>query len=221
MPTFTADRTYEIFLGEATAETEDITLVPIESSGNATARRRLVYPNNALAPIVYETNPTRTLNFDQDVLFAPISNVERMLTGSKVIQFDTAENDVVITETWTAREGQIYSMITSFFRMLREYHINPPAFSATNQEYIQWFPADRTTDGYNVLLHRLVVGGGQENNQLYDINDIRPRGGFNDPWGNGANATAAGPLDFISEGVTGVLDRTVIFQFKIVNKIGT
>lgn len=206
--TFTTHRIYEIFEGEAAVAEEEITFVPIQSAGTPNAQRTLTHPNSLLAPIVYFCNPTRTINFDQDTLEAPITSVERMLTGSVVTRFETSENDVVITERWAAEAGN-FSMPAFFFRELYEYLINPPAFAAVNQEYIQWAPNDRTTDVYNVILTRLVVGGGQENNQLYDVRDFRPN----------FTGDIASPVDFIDDATTGLLDRSVILQFKIVNKV--
>ncbi len=208
MATFTSHRIYEIFLGDPTVAEEEITFVPIQSSGTPNAVRGLSHPNSLLAPIVYFCNPDRTINFDQDVLVAPITKAERMLEGSVVTRFETTENDVVITERWQG-EANKFSMPTFFFRQLYEYILNPPPFSVSNQEYIQWSPNDKTTDVYNVILMRLAVGGGQENNQLYDVRDFRPV-----PGGN-----IASPVDFLDDATTGLLDRSVIFQFKIVGKV--
>lgn len=208
--TFTSHRIYTVFQGTPAVAEEEITFVPIQSSGTPAAQRTLTHPNSLLAPIVYFCNPDRTINFDQDVLLSPQTAVERMLVGSLVTRNETEEDDIVITERWSG-EANKFSMPTFFFRQLYEYMINPPPFDATNQEYIIWAPNDKTSETYNVIFTRLSVGGGSENNQLFDINDFLAEGG----------SQIATPLDFLDDAVTGMLDRTVQLQFKIVNKIIT
>ena len=224
MATFTSYRQYVIFQGDPAAAADAITLIDAESVFGDT-KRRLTYPdvdgdgNPDLIPIDYFSNPNRTINFDpaNGVLPALISRVERMATGSKVIQFEETENDVVVTETWTARQGQTFSTITAFFRQLYEYYINPPAFAASDQKYIQWYPRDNDDSVYNVIIHRLTLGGGDQNNQRFDMKDFIPKGSTSDPI-NPANYR--GVLDGVAGStVTGVLDRTVQLQMKIVNKV--
>jgi hypothetical protein len=212
----TASREYEIFLGSPVTADLGITFVAIESSGDPLAKSRLVYPTTDLAPIVYWSNPDRRINFDQDVLLSPLTSTRRMLEGTQTIRFERTLNDMVITEMWRAAEGSRLSVPTAFFRLLYEYLINPPAFSATAQTYIQWEPRDRNNKTYNIELLRLVVGGGAANNQIYDVVDLRPDGGWNDP--RGVPGEGAAPLDNIGYTLTGALDRTMMLQFKLVSE---
>jgi hypothetical protein len=213
----TASREYEIFLGSPVTEDLGITFVAIESSGDPRALSRLVHPDASLAPIVYWSNPDRRINFDQDVLISPLTSTRRMLEGTQTVRFERTINDMVITEMWRAAEGTRLSVPTSFFRLLYEYLINPPAYSATAQTYIQWEPRDRNSKAYNIELLRLVVGGGAQSNQIYDVVDLRPEGGWND-W-RGVPGDGAAPLDNIGYTLTGALDRTMIQQFKIVSEV--
>lgn len=225
MPTFTSYRQYVIFQGTPAAAASAITFYDSESSFAGSTLRRLVYPDidgdgsGDLPAIDYFSNPDRTINFDPSngALPALISSVERMSTGSKVTQFEETENDVVVTETWTARQGQTYSTVSAFFRLLYEYYMNPPAFSALDQKYVQWYPRDADDSVYNVILHRLTLGGGNQNNQRFDMKDFQPRGSVNDPV---SPATVRGVLDGVWEDViTGVLDRTMQLHLKIVSKV--
>jgi len=214
----TASALFTIKLGTSTTVTTDLILLGSGSQGDPYAQRVLTHPDGAnFSPIVYWNNPDRSFNIDNDVLRAPVNRTVLTETGTRVISLDRFEEDTIITEIWSAAEGLKFAMPTFLFRQLYEYYVNRPALSITNQEYIQWQPRDKNSNTYNVIILRLAVGGGDQNNQLFDIADFRPVGGVNDPRGNAG--TIFGPLDDLDVTPTGVIDRSVVFQFKIVNTV--
>ena len=214
MTTLIGSRLYEIFQGTPTTVDEAVTILGLGPTGDATARRRLVHPDAAnFEPILYFMNPDRTLNLDNEVLRAPLTAVHRMLEGSAVSRFEQVDADILITETWQG-SSQKFSMPGFMFRQLYEYLLNPPAWTPSAPVYIQYSPQDKNPNTYDVELIRLVVGSGGDPSQLYDVTEFFPPG---------AGAAVADPLAgldaaFANEG-SGLLDRTVLFQMKIVAEV--
>lgn len=209
-----SSRIYSIALGSPTIVPDTTTILGSGSQGTPGAKRRLVHPDAVnFPPISYFSNPDRTFNLDNQVLPAPTITVVQTLSGTRVVRFDGLEEDVIITEIWTAQQNSVLSMPTFFFRQLYEYWINPPDFDPDPnlQEYIQWEPRDRTDKVYDVEITRLTVGGGAQNNQLFDVSDsLRTTSG-----------SIAGPLDDLDASPTGVVDRTVLLQMRIVQEVVT
>lgn len=209
MTTLSGSRLYEIFLGSPTTTTSSLTLLGTGPTGDPALRRRLVHPNAALAPIVYWQNPDRTFNLDNEVLRAPIAELHRTLTSSALVRFAEVDADVVITEVWLASD-QRFSMPGFLFRQLYEYLINPPAFDPITPSYIQWEPRDRNPKAYYVEMLRMVVGSGGDPTQLFDLTEYFP---------------PAGELDLLDDGFlnggSGLVDRTVVLQFRIVAEVTT
>lgn len=214
MTTLNASRLYEIFQGTPTVVDEVVTILGLGPTGDATLRRRLVHPDAAnFEPILYWSNPDRTFNLDNELLRAPLTAVLRALEGSAVTRFDQVDADVVITEVWQAT-NQKFSMPAFLFRQLYEYLLNPPAWTPSAPIFIQYSPQDKNPKTYNVELVRLVVGSGGDPTQLYDVTEFFPAGA-----GSGVADPLAG-LDaaFENEG-SGLLDRTVLFQMKVVSEV--
>ena len=188
--------TWEILAASATEATSTIVLVDAGTAGDPSTLRSLTHPDSTNFPAVtYACNPSRTINFDQDVLFPPESRTFRTLDTTQVFVTTNTESDVIVTEIWEGNARRT-RMIASFFRRLYELSINPPAVS-TPEQYLVWAPADKTTDTYNVILTAIRVGG-----RRLDVKE----------WG----LFEAGDLDTVP---TGLLDRTVEIDLKIVNKI--
>lgn len=188
--------TWEILAASLQTATSTITLVEAGSAGDPATLRSLTHPDGANFPVVtYSCNPSRTINFDQDVLFPPTARLLRTLDTTQVFVTPNSESDVVVTEVWegNARRTKI---IASFFRRMYELAINPPAVQ-TPEVFLIWAPADRTTDTYNVILSEIRMGG-----KRLDVKE----------WG----LFAAGDLDTVP---TGLLDRTMEIDLKIVSKI--
>lgn len=211
-----SSKVYTILQGTPASAAAALTFLGTGSQGTRGALRRLVHPNSSFPPITYWGNPDRTFGMDNDALFSPRVGAFRGLEDTTLVRFDDDIRDVIVTEIWTAVQGVRLSMPTFFWRLLYEYWINEPDYSPTAQEYIQYEPRDRNGYTYNVELMRLTVGGGAQNNQLFDIADIRQPGGKYDP---DVSATIKNSTDSLNVLETGVLDRTVLFQFKIVSKV--
>lgn len=210
----TGFRVYEIFQGTSTTVSTETTLLGIGSAGDPAAKRRLIHPDTAnLPPIVYNTNPDRTTNLDNEVLVAPLVSVDRTLDSTRVTRFETKLEDRIVRETWLADQAKA-AMPTALFRKLYEYLVNPPAFDPLNPVFIQWEPRDKVvnSDGtpraFNVELVGLTVGQG-ETGQEFDLVDVRSRGG--DIFRAGFDGLEAEP--------TGVVDRTVTLTFLVVSEV--
>lgn len=214
MATLTSSRLYQIFQGTPVTATATPTILGMGPTGDPLLRRRLVHPDSAnFDPIVYFSNPDRTFNIDNEVLLAPTSAVLRALEGSLVTRFESVTADAIITEIWTA-EGSKLSAPAFVMRQLYAYIHNTPAFNPAAQEYIRWYPQDKNTKGYDVELLRLAVGTGSNPAQLFDVTEFIPAGA------GSAQGDPLASLDatFANEG-GGLLDRTMVFQFKIVGEV--
>jgi len=188
--------TWTILPASTASATSTITLVESATAGTPGALRTLTHPDSANFPAVtYSCNPDRTVNFDQDVLFPPTTQKLKTLGTTQVFVEANQLDDVTVTEIWTGTDTKT-RMIASFFRRLYELAINPPAVG-TPEQFIVWAPADRTTDTYNVIITGVRLGG-------TDI-DFKEWGSY-----------AAGTLDTVE---TGLLDRTLELDLKIVSKI--
>lgn len=198
--------------GEATVTTAAVTFLGIGSAGTVGACRRLVFPSAVspfLAPIVYSAagkclNPSRTLNLDNAVLPAPTGEVVKTLGSTRVVRFDEATEDVIVTEIWAGQAGA--SMPTALFRQLYEYWINAPEFALAQTEFIQWEPRDRTAVVYDVEIVRLTVGG----RGGLDVADLRDPGG---QFGGGDFDNGTDPLNVLA---TGLIDREVRLVMRVV-----
>ena len=211
-----SSKIYPISLGVPTEAAVGLTFLGTGSAGTRGALRRLVHPDPSLPPITYWSNPDRTFNLDNDVLPSPRVSAMRGLEETTLVRFDDAISDVIITEIWTAAEGRRMSVPTFFFRLLYEYWTNEPDYEPLAQTYIQWEPRDRNDHVYDVEIMRVTVGGGAENNQMFDVADVRQRGGKYDP---DHDAPYLNSTDSLNTLETGVLDRTMQMQFKIVAKV--
>ncbi len=127
-------------------------------------------------------------------------------------RFDQVDADVVVTEVWIGSDQKL-SMPAFMFRQLYEYLVNPPDWAPSAPVYVQWQPQDKNAKTYNVELLRLVVGSGGDPSQLFDVNEWFPQG-----TGSAVDPLASLDAAFALEG-SGLLDRTVLFQFKIVSEV--
>jgi hypothetical protein len=204
---------FRISQGTPTSAEVGIRFLGTGSAGTRRALRRLVHPNTSLEPLVYFSNPDRTINLDNQVLPHPITQAIMALEGTKVVRFDRGEEDVIVTEVWTAGGGKL-AMPTFFWRLLYEYLDNEPTYDPITPVYIQWEPRDRTDKVYNVELLSCLVGSGGEND-FFDVLDFRPSGGIYDP---DHPSDAMGILDDLTTEETGVIDMEVRLQMRIVSE---
>lgn len=207
----TSTKIYRISQGTPPEAEVGIRFLGTGSQGTRRALRRLVFPDGDLAPLVYFSNPDRTLGLDNIVLPHPIAKATLALEGTKVTRFERATGDVIITEIWTAESGKL-SMPTFFFRLLYEYLDNEPTFDPVTPVYVQWEPRDRNSLTYNVELLSFLAGTGGEG-EFFDVIDFRPSGGIYD---TERQADVMGVLDDLTTEETGVLDVEVRLRFRIV-----
>ncbi len=198
-----------------------ITFIGTGSEGDPDACRRLVFPpaiSPLLAPVVYEItnlgvcmNPDRTLNFDKEPLFHPITRSVLTLGSRRDVRFEEQAEDVIVTEIWDGDDSRS-PMPTSLFRLFYEYLINTPPFTTGQTDFIIWEPRDRTTRTYNVNILSLSVGGG-EGEQRFDVKDLRTPGGVN----NGG--TIQNALDALNTLPTGLIDREIRLRMRIISEV--
>lgn len=119
-----------------------------ESAG---ALRKLVYPGGLLPPIIYTTNPDVYTNFHTTPLDKrPRAFVNSTLSDNLLIGWFGQSRDVSVEERWLG-STTTSRMDLAFFLALQDYYRNPPA----NGTFIQWWPRDRTTTKYNVVIETL------------------------------------------------------------------
>jgi hypothetical protein len=198
-----------------TTEETGIRFLPIGSAGTRRALRRMVHPTAGIVPIVYWSNPDKTMNLDNDVLAHPITAAILALSGTKVQRFERETEDIIITEIWQADQGR-FSMPTSFARELWNYLHGEPEYAPLAPQYIQWQPRDRNDYTFNVELLSLRIGQGSGESDFFDILDFRPSGGIYDPERGGE---VMGIIDDLSTEETGLVDAEVRLQFRVVNRV--
>lgn len=115
--------------------------------------RRLVYPNNSFAPIIYESNPDIYTNFNTAPLDKrPRAFAQATLQDNVLIGWQGVSRDVSIDERWIGSAKQS-RMTLAMFLALQDYYNNPP----TNGTYIVWEPRDRTSKTYNIVIESLSL----------------------------------------------------------------
>lgn len=205
----TSSRLVFIGAGTPTVVSSTVTLLDSGTAGTLGALRTLVHPDGTnFSPITYYLNPSRSINVDAEVLPHVIGSAPLTLTGRKTVRFQLATTDVVVTEIWEGAEGRRASMPYFLWRQLLEYLLNPPAFDAVAQTYIQWSPRDVSARTYNVEIIDLRVGGNTSGDDAFDINPWRANSG---PIRN--------PLESMDVSPTALLDRDVRLRMKIVGEV--
>jgi len=133
---------------------ESVDLILLPENAGTYAQRELRYPEDLLPPLIYGENPDRWTNFDGAPLTArPALKAEMTLKDTALAQWGGYLKDNPVKEYWSG-DDKTSRMPASFFRRLWEYFVNPPATG-----YITWWPKDRTTKGYNIVIESLQAGG--------------------------------------------------------------
>lgn len=198
---------------------DEVQFLGIGSAGDPDACRRLVFPpavTTLLAPILYAIagvckNPDRTFNLDNQVLPFPITQAVRTIGSTRVVRFEEAEEDVIVTETWDGSDAN-FAMTTALFRQFYEYHLNARLIPGAGSDFVTWEPRDRTDRVYNVELLSLSVGGG-EGESRFDVIDFRSEGGLS------GGGTIENALDGLNLTPTGMVDREVVQRMRIVSEV--
>lgn len=160
MAVLTSSSTFTVGATTVAEEAVDLILMP-ENSG-VDAFRELHYPNNVLAPLVYQKNPDKWINFDStELVERPVLKYTKTLEAGVLTRWSPYIQDQVIKEFWRG-SGSTLSMPAYFFRRLWEFYANPP-----DEDYILWYPKDRTTAAYQIEIESLSVGGEEVVNMDY------------------------------------------------------
>lgn len=152
MATITSQTTVSI--GDATPVDATVDLVLQPSSNGTLALRKLTYPSNTLAPVIYEKNPDDWTNFDiTPMIKRPTIGVLQTLADNKITGWLGYARDSSVQETWRGSDTEA-PITVDFLRLLYAYYENPPTSG-----FIQWHPRDRTAAVYNIMIESLTVGG--------------------------------------------------------------
>jgi hypothetical protein len=153
MATISAFTNFTIQDASSFEESVDLVLLPVAVGSNAP--RELHYPGAALPVLTYYGNPDKTANFYTTPIGGrPITKAEMTLAGNKLAQWPGYVADRPVVETWSGSERTARLPELPFFAELLQYVLNPPASG-----YITWWPKDRTTTGYNIVIESLRVDG--------------------------------------------------------------
>lgn len=201
MASVSASNTVEIFDGQAATTTDTVTFLGLESAGDTDAPHILTHPNTELAPIVYESNPTRIYNMDNDALRPPFAQATVTLSSTHVTKFSRGVDDVIVTEIWEGSRN-LSNMITAFWRSLYEYILNEPDAG----EFITYQPRSRNSRTYQVRLLDLTAGGSPE---ALDLLDLREKGG----------SEIDGALANVTTVTTGLVDVEVRLRMVLVAEV--
>ena len=139
--------------------------------------RRLTYPGNTFAPLIYADNPDVYTNFNTSPLDKrPRAFAASTLADNVLIGWMGKSKDVAIEERWLGSTTRS-RMTLAFFLALQDYYQNPP----TNGQYIQWEPRDRTTSVYNIIIESLslsLTGSAGQAGSDYEFDYIVTRHGY-------------------------------------------
>lgn len=211
----TAYRSYSIFAGSPDTLESTLTILGTGSAGDPYAKRRLVHPDSLnFPPLTYWGNPDRTTNLDNQVIGNPIAQTVLTAGTTKLLRWETSEDDLTVVETWEAG-GRKHAMPAFFFRQLWEMVANPPVYDPVSPVFIEWEPRDRSVKTYQVIPYRITVGGGGPGQDL-DISDWRDRGGKDDSLYPGDILNS---LDQEDATPTGSVDQTVKLFLKVVAEV--
>jgi len=190
--------------GQPITATQTLELLPIHSTGDPTACRRLIHPDTSIPPLVYAVggrchNPPQTLNLDLDVLLKRQTTVVRTLGSTRIVDYTDALEDAIVTEIWPGSDGA-WSMSATMWRNLYNYYRNPPDPTVGN--YVIWEPRDKTTKRFQVQIVSLTPND-------FTIEEFLSRGG-------GVLQTVTGGLEPTS---SGFISSEVRLEMRIVAEI--
>lgn len=151
MTTLSNSNTFTIVAATSYAEQTELVLMPENAGTNV--RRELHYPGNVFPPLVYPKNPDSWTGFDTEPVKAPSLAVEKTLGGNKLARWAGYISDNSVVETWKG-DSKVLSMTADFLRRLLEFYLNPPP-----DDYVVWYPKDRTTKGYLIEIESITVNG--------------------------------------------------------------
>jgi hypothetical protein len=153
MTQLTSQTTFAIgAAAEVFEEAEELYLYP-ENAG-IEAMREMRYPGDKYPPIIYESNPNKWENFDSSPMTdRPQVKAEMTIGSVQVVHWKGYVPDKPIKEYWMGSENKS-SVSAYFMRRLYEFFVDPP-----DNDYITWWPKDRTEQGYKIKLEGVSIGG--------------------------------------------------------------
>lgn len=151
MTTLTGSTTFTIADTTTATETATVIVVPAPTAGNG--KGRLVHPTYGAYD--YTMAPDSWVNVDTDAVAAPIWESALTLTGGVNTLWYGILQGTRVKEYWPASENRA-SMPMEMIRQLLLFYANPPA---NPENYVQWWPNYATSQGFQVVLLGLEVGG--------------------------------------------------------------
>ncbi|MCL4504176.1 MAG: hypothetical protein M1438_20315 [Deltaproteobacteria bacterium] len=154
MTVLTASTSFTIQAAEGyDEEALDLTILP--KTNGVDALRELHYPGNIFPPIIYPDLPDKWENFDTIPLTGrPLTPVEQTLAGNQALKWPGYWADRPVKEYWSGDNSTRSRLFLDFLRRLVEFYFNPPA-----DDFITWWPRDRTLVGYKILIESVALGG--------------------------------------------------------------
>jgi hypothetical protein len=148
MATLTSSATLTIADAAVAVESIAVNVLPVAAT--STGRGRLIHPS--LGTYDYIRGPDEWQNIDGSPVIAPIWGSQKTLLGASNTLFSGDLRDVIVEERWTQSvAGEI-----AHFRMLLAMWTNPPDPAVA---YVQWYPTYTSTQGFNVVMLGLTLGG--------------------------------------------------------------
>lgn len=145
----------EFTIGIAESYTDEGTdLIILPNITGAYALRELHHPTHPEWNFIYPDMPDKWENFDTVPLTSrPMTAVEMTLAGNQAMRWPGYQADRPVKEYWLGSDRR--SRVTvDFLRRLLEFFLNPP-----EDDYITWWPKDRTVVGYQILIESVQLGG--------------------------------------------------------------
>ncbi|MGA8139669.1 MAG: hypothetical protein WB948_03215 [Desulfobaccales bacterium] len=135
---------------------QSVDLVLLPANTGSLDMRELHYPGDLLPPIIYEEPPDSWENFDSIPLTPrPMIVAEQTLQDTVLAAWPGYQKDNPVREIWKGA-NDVAIMPADFYRRLMEYFMNPP--DPVSQGYITWWPKDRTSQGYNIVIECVRAG---------------------------------------------------------------
>jgi hypothetical protein len=127
-----------------------LAIIPNAVAGEGTGR--LIHPT--LGTFDYQYMPEQWVNMDGSAIIKPSWQNSKTLDSGQNTLWGGNIKDVECKEIWTAPGG--LAMPMSQLRVLISFFQNPPDPTV---DYVQWWPSYVTTNGFDVVIKGMEVGG--------------------------------------------------------------
>jgi hypothetical protein len=150
MAELTASATFSV-QAAASLVTEQVTVSVITAPAYPGGTGRLSHPTFGVYD--YEIAPDEWVNLDSSILYPPIWQHTRTLSGTASTRWAGEIMDVEVTERWANK----VAVRAAQFRMFVDMWRNPPATGE-----IVWSPNYVTSNSYNVQIVNVSTGGSKD-----------------------------------------------------------